>query len=389
MYSAMLFGRDPVVSQTIERLARESGEVSIDKSTYSPVTPNELARMLQVFHPDLVFLELDPLEDALVLAKMVREMSSHTAIIGFHGEKPLAADLRPVAASAVEHVLPSPPTREGLWTCVELALRRMPPAIHDGLLALMPAKAGSGASTVAVHLAGSLARDCGSRVLLLDADLHSGILAMLLGIRPQYATVQALEHSRELDTTLWSKVVTPVHGFDVLATARPGPPGGASWSQYRRLLKFALPSYDAVMVDLPEVINDATEEVVRRAGRILLVTTPELPALALAGQRCQALRERGVSSERIHVIVNRWRRELEISQIEDLVGAPVYFALPSDYPAVCQATQEGRPLTARSELGQSFQALAQRLTGRAPAQRSIMDGLLGSWKKSKGVVARA
>jgi pilus assembly protein CpaE len=388
MHSAMLFGRDPVVSQTIERLAQESGEVSIDKVSYSRVTTPELSRMLLVFHPDLVFLELDPFDEALVLAKAIREMSGHTAIIGFRSGEPLPADLRPVAASAVEHVLPSPPTREGVWTCVELALRRMPPAIHDGLLALVPAKAGSGASTVAVHLAGALARDCGSRVLLLDADLHSGIVAMLLGIRPEFATVQALEHSRELDTTLWSKVVTPIHGFDVVATARPGPPGGANWSQYRRLLKFALPSYDAVMVDLPEVINDATEEVVRRAGRILLVTTAELPALALAGQRCQALQARGVSAERIRVVINRWRRELETNQIQDLVGAPVYFALPSDYPAVRQATQEGCPLTARSELGQSFQALAQRLTGQKPAARSIVGGLLGSWKKSKDVAVR-
>ena len=388
MHSAMLFGRDPVVSQTIERLAQESGEVSIDKSIYSPVTSRELNRMLRVFHPDLVFLEMDPFEDALELAKAIREWSNHTAIIGFRGGEPLPADLKPVAASVVEHLLPSPPTREGLWTCVELALRRMPPVIHEGLLALLPAKAGSGASTVAVHLAGSLARDCGSKVLLVDADLHSGVVAMLLGIRPEYATVQALEHAGKLDTTLWSKVVTPIHGFDVVATARPGPPGGASWSQYRRLLKFALPSYDAVMVDLPEVVNDATEEVVRRAGRILLVTTAELPALALAGQRCQALRERGVSAERIRVVVNRWRRELEIGQIEDLVGAPVYIALPSDYPAVCQATHDGRPLTARSELGQSFQALAQRLTGREPAERSIVGGLLGSWKRSKLVAAR-
>jgi len=95
-----------------------------------------------------------------------------------------------------------------------------------------------------------------------------------------------------------------------------------------------------------------------------------------------------VSAERIRVVVNRWRRELEIGQIEDLVGAPVYFTLPSDYPAVCQATQEGRPLTTRSELGQSFQALAQRLTGRAPAERSIVGGLLGSWKRSKLAAAR-
>ena len=345
--------------------------------------------MLLVFRPDLVFLELDPLEDALELAKAIREASSHTAIIGFRGGEPLPADLKPVAASAIEHLLPSPPTREGVWACVELALRRMPPAIHDGLVALLPAKAGSGASTVAVHLAGSLARDCGRRVLLLDADLHSGVVAMRLGIRPEYATVQALEHSGKLDTTLWNKVVTPIHGFDVVATARPGPPGGASWSQYRRLLKFALPSYDTVMVDLPEIVSDATEEVVRRAGRLLLVTSEELPALALAGQRFQALREHGVSDERIRVVVNRWRRELELRQIEDLVGAPVCFALPSDYPSIRQATHEGRPLTTRSELGQSFQSLAQRLSGREPPARSIMGGLLGSWKKSKGAVARA
>jgi Flp pilus assembly CpaE family ATPase len=343
------------------------------------MTPYELTRMLNIFKPDLVFLELYPLDNALALAQVIHDLCTRTAVIGYLCGRPTERDLQRAVESGVQEFLPSPLSLEGFQTSVELALRKARPGFQEGLVALLPAKAGSGATTVAVHTACSMVRDFGRRVLLIDADLHSGIISVLLRAKPEYAVVQALEHAAMLDSTLWKRIVSSAYGLDLLVTPRPGPPGGASWSQYHQLLQFAQPLYDKVVVDLPEVVNDATEEIVLRAGRILVVTTAELPALVLAGQRCLGLQRRGVDRERIGVVINRWRKELEIEQIEQFVGAPVCFALQSDYAAVRRATQDGRPMTGRSELGRSFQALAQHLSGYRPPERSRVGALLGSW----------
>jgi pilus assembly protein CpaE len=379
MFSAMLFGQDWISAKTIERLALESREVCIYKNIHAALTPYELTRMLNIFKPDLVFLELYPLEKALVLSQVVHDLCTRTAVVGYLCGRPTEKEIQRITDSGVQAILPSPLTVEGFQDAVELALRKARPGFQDGLLALLPAKAGSGASTVAVNLAGAMARECQRKVLLLDADLHSGVLSLLLRVKPEYAVVQALEHAALLDGALWNRIVRPAHGIDVLATGRPGPPGGASWSQYHQLLQFSLPLYDAVIVDLPEVVNDATEEIVLRAGRILLVTTPELPALVLAGQRCKGLLRRGVAPERMGLIVNRWRRDLEVSQVEEFVGAPVYFVLQNDYPAARRSAQEGRPMSARSELGRSYVRLAQRLCGQEPEERSKVGALLDSW----------
>jgi hypothetical protein len=47
-------------------------------------------------------------------------------------------------------------------------------------------------------------------------------------------------------------------------------------TDYLHLLSFAMTRYDVVVVDLPEVVNDATEAIVRQAQSIYLLSTPEM-----------------------------------------------------------------------------------------------------------------
>ena len=60
----------------------------------------------------------------------------------------------------------------------------------------------------------------------------------------------------------------------------------------------------------------------------------------------------------------------------------------ADYAAVRRSIQDGRPMTARSELGRSFQALAKHLSGYRPPERSSKVGaLLNSWISRPGRAA--
>jgi pilus assembly protein CpaE len=380
MFSAMLFAQDRVGSKTIERIALESRDICIYKTMHVFPTSYVLTRLMNTFKPDLIFVELSPLEDALVLARTARVLARHTAVIGYLWKAPDPEVERACDAGVLE-ILPSPLTREGLQGAVERAVSKARPELQDNLLAFMPAKAGSGATTVAIQVAGCLARDLDKKVLMIDADLHSGLVGVLLKVQAEYSIVHALENAAQLDGTLWGRIVTQAHGLDLLLTPQPIRPAAMSWGNYHQLLQFVRGRYDEVVVDLPEVVNDATGEIVRRAKRVFLVTTPELPALVLARQRCSMLEERGVPPHRVEIIVNRWKEtEIAIQEIERLLQERVAAVFHNDYQCVRRAIQEGRLLGPKSVLGRAFAAFAGRLSGVTPQEeeRSRAGSFLGS-----------
>lgn len=351
-------------------MALESRDISVYRTMHVFPTPYELTCLMNTFQPDLIFVELKPLEDALVLARMARVLARQTAVIGYSWT-PLDLDIEKLVDAGVMATLPIPLTREGLRATVERAVSKARPELQDNLLAFLPAKAGSGATTVAIQVAGCLARDLDKKVLMMDADLHSGLVGVLLKVQGEYSIVHALENVAQLDGTLWGRIVAQVHGLDLLLAPQPNGPAVISWSKYHQLLRFLRGRYDEVVVDLPEVVNDATVEIVRRARRVFLVTTPELPSLVLARKRCSMLKERGVPPHRIEIIVNRWKKdEIEILEIERLLQEHVAAVFQSDYQCVRRAIQEGRLVGSKSELGKGFAAFAERLSdGRAEEGR--------------------
>ena len=65
-------------------------------------------------------------------------------------------------------------------------------AIDGNTVAFLPAKAGSGASTTALNVAGSLAPYWRQNVLLIETDLHSGCLSVALQLEPAHTIVEVL-----------------------------------------------------------------------------------------------------------------------------------------------------------------------------------------------------
>ena len=133
---------------------------------------------------------------------------------------------------------------------------------------------------------------------------------------------------------------------------------------YHQLLRFALGRYDQIVVDLPEVINDATEELVLNAHAILVICTPELLSLTLARNRLAELSRRQIPSERVHVVLNRWQRQdMTQEDAEEVLKYKVVTALPNDYKSVNNAILGGALIPPDTDLGRGIAALAKWLAG--------------------------
>ena len=64
---------------------------------------------------------------------------------------------------------------------------------------------------------------------------------------------------------------------------------------------------------------------------------------------------------RVRVLLNRAQKRsmLPISEVEKLLGVPVFQTFPNDYAGVHRALSSGKSVNPDSELGRGFRALAE------------------------------
>jgi Flp pilus assembly CpaE family ATPase len=144
------------------------------------------------------------------------------------------------------------------------------------------------------------------------------------------------------------------------------------WHDYFLLLDAVKMQYDFVLVDLPELVNPATREIVQRARQVFTVCTPELPSLRLAQRRLEELRGWRVPDDRIQLLLNRWHSgDISPDDVRALIGRPVFQVIPNDYPTVRRAMMEGRTVGPATKLGKAFGDLAAALLqSGSPAEKS-------------------
>jgi len=98
---------------------------------------------------------------------------------------------------------------------------------------------------------------------------------------------------------------------------------------------------------------------------VLVVTTNELPALEAAQRAITYMESRGVPRSRMHLVLNRYARELGLSDdaVQTALKIDVSQVIPYDYEAVQRSLMDGKPLATNSAIGKSLTALAEGLGG--------------------------
>jgi Flp pilus assembly CpaE family ATPase len=361
MFRTIIVAEDTALSNAAQAIAFESGCMHVAKVVdHFPHNEYEAALLLSHHEPEIVLLEAKKAELALAVGEVMRTRRPDIAVLSMGGTFKDGIEIE----FARYGILPlkAPVTGEALAETVRVAMYQAHPAQVKNLFLFVPAKAGSGASTVVLNTANSMARDWSHKPLVIEADLHSGVLALLLNIRIKKPILDTLHTASSLDIQAWEERVSHGSGFDLLLTDRVSTPPLPTWANYHQLVRFASPRYDALLVDLPEVVNAGTADLVHYASKVFIVCTPELPALTLAGQRLMELEARGLNRKRASVIVNRWHRgDISTPEIEDILKIKVATVIRNDYRSVHMATMAGSAVKPTSELGKSFHAFAGQL----------------------------
>jgi pilus assembly protein CpaE len=369
--NAVLFVADPHLASLLQGMAGESSEFSIESIAELARTDYAVARTLSTHRPDVALVEMTDLERDLPVAAAIQKNSPEVPVVALAGsglEFQLNRGFHELASYAVW-----PFNVLDLERAISGAVHKLHGQMHDNLLSFLPGKAGSGASTVVLQTARTLAQELKKRVLVMDGDLHSGLMSAMLNVAPRFSIREALAEAPALDSMAWQRLVAPVGGIDFLlanpAVKEPVP----HWTHYFQLLRFAVPRYDFVLMDLPEVVNPATAEVVRRSRAVHVVSTPEFASLKLSKQRCLELESWGVGKARIFGLLNREHRDdLGAKDAEQILGVPIARSFPNDYRAVQKAVKEARFIDPRSSLGEAYLAFSKTLCGVAEEKKGFM-----------------
>jgi pilus assembly protein CpaE len=132
--------------------------------------------------------------------------------------------------------------------------------------------------------------------------------------------------------------------------------------------------------------------VLDRADPILLVTTPDVPAMNHARMQLDQLERLGRSPEEIRVVANRTERGTPVSSREarKFLGRPADASIPNDFPRATACVNEGRTLYEvgrRSPLGNAMGELASLVhswSGRRVSRTATRSkrGLLSRLRRS-------
>ncbi len=327
---------------------------------------SELARILRSLSPQLVLLSTEGLPEAVDVAKGVEAHAAGVPVIAL-GHEPDPSLLLEMMRAGVREFLQAPfepAAVEKAIARVQEAAERVPRDVNlsEQVFAFLPSKAGVGTSTVAMNLSAALSRLPGTRVLLADFDLNSGLIAFMLKLEHPHSVESAAENSSRMDENLWRQLVCPCGSLDVLSSGKINTGFRIEPAQIRSLLDFARRQYKVICLDLSGNIEKYSVEIQHESNRIFLVCTSELPSLHLAREKLSFLRSVELE-DRVDIVLNRVGRRNVVSaaEVEKLLGRPIRFSFPNDYKGIHQALASGKAADRSSGLGKRFFSAAQEL----------------------------
>ena len=231
------------------------------------------------------------------------------------------------------------------------------------VLAVLNAKGGSGATTVALNTALAL-RSHGSVILVDLAAL--GHLAVHLDVRPTFGVREALQNLHRMDATLLAGFVTQTK-MDVHLLAGNSLPAEitAGEDSFAQLFRLLTTLYDYVVVDLSTRFDNITRILAMLADTLLLVAQPELTSLWTASRVKAYLCTGPANENKVQLILNRVRGKIKDREgaIERQTGCKIRWKIPNEYEAVAMAIESGQPVVqlGNTEVARSYTGLAAEL----------------------------
>ena len=319
-----------------------------------PADPRSLARLdaVRAAQPGLTIIAGLPQVDLSITRMMLRKGIGDVVALPFTVDDLLTAILE------VERDQASP-TPEAL---VQLA----------PMFAVQKCVGGTGATTIATHLADALARARGSacRACVIDLDLQSGDAASYLDKRSRKSLMDLVEAGDRLDDELFRSVaIEGSTAFDIVAA--PGdimPIEELELAALRSVIALARRKYDIVVFDMPAALTNWAMSTLLSADVVVLVANGSLGALRQTKRKLELLHNFDFPKSRTAIVLNNVAsglfKKVDVGGIENALGHVVNALVHSETQLIEQAQAQGvlaMDIQRRSRFAADIDALAAQL----------------------------
>ncbi len=244
-----------------------------------------------------------------------------------------------------------------------------PQPVSDGkLFVFQSAKGGSGVTIAGAwqSFAVSLAEASKEKTLLIDLNLPLGDVALNLGIKSMYSTVNALENAGRLDSHfLGSLLVEHQSGLWVLAAPSEMNPYQPANDAIATLMRVALQEFEYVVVDAGSRMELQRSYRLDESVTLYLVTQLGIPELRNANRLIKQFPPEG--GPNLEIVVNRFdsgSQGIDEGHVAKALTKPVRWKIPNDYAAVRQMQSSATPITQGDSLiARAIRQMTQSVLG--------------------------
>lgn len=290
---------------------------------------------------------------------------------------------------AIEQIYQSEQRR--LQRIEEQAQARVTQGRAGEVITVFSPKGGVGCTVLATHISIALADLTKSRVALVDFDLQFGDVGVHLNLHSNHGIHELMRSLDDLDGAILDSVMVQ-HPSGIRVLLPPPTLNQVDEVETEGLVavvKALRKHYDYVVVDMWHSIEDATLALMDISSVLLVVTTPEVPALRSTRRFLDYVRERPDRRAKVQLVVNRYpsKSAVDIKEIERSLGAAPAGMIPSDGRLVTGSVNEGVSfLSRRSEATDSMTQLARVLA--EPRMARTRQSSAEQQQRAGGVIGR-
>jgi pilus assembly protein CpaE len=231
------------------------------------------------------------------------------------------------------------------------------------VITVFSTKGGAGKSVVASNLAILLARKTDKPVVLVDADLQFGDVAVMLKLTPQHTIVDAVGSMHRLDPQLMQSLLVKHDPSGVYVLPAPLEPAFAdqvSAGDLAKIVQMLQTFAGYVVIDTPAQFNDVVLNLLEVSDDILLIAGMDIPNIKNVKLGLQTLRLLNTPMSKIKLVLNRANSKvkLDVSEVERALAVKADCLVPSDI-VVPQSVNKGVPAVLDAPKSGVAKSLAQ------------------------------
>jgi len=318
-------------------------------------SPRDLAAVLENQGVNLVFFHLDP-EPRSVVEVIDQVSTTHpgVAMIAVSHQTDPHVILEPMRAGCDQFVCEPIDDADLAQAVGKVATKRLASSHKSRCICVVSPSGGSGATSVACNLAMEIGKATERTCGLVDFDIEFGDCAVNFDCDPKYTLADLAESATQLDRSVIQSTAVELP-YNVALLARPKlieQQELFTADTTYRIVEHVCTTFENVVIDLPNQINEQTISILRQADIVLVIAQLIVPNIRNVGRYVETMTRLGLADDRVEVIVNRCdgrSGRITTKDVQQAVNKPVFGTIPNDYQFVARSIDFGRPIASLDE----------------------------------------